>query len=72
MTREEYHLFKNEVHTKTTGANIYYINGKLGLIINSIAILELADDQETIDKYTQMIPKCITEINKKLNENRTI
>jgi len=68
MTREEYHLFKNEVHAKTTGANIHYINGKLGLIINSIAILECADDQEIIDRYTEMIPKCIKEINIKLHE----
>ena len=72
MTREDYQIYKNEIQSKTTGANVHSVNGQLGLILNSISLLENfePDQIELIERYTNLIPKCKIEINKLLNYNR--
>jgi hypothetical protein len=40
MISKDYPLFKERVLSKTNGANIHRINGKLGIVLNSLSNLE--------------------------------
>jgi len=72
ITREEFEPHRLEILSKTSGSNIHYIHGRIGLILTSFSLLDKYSDtlgEEKIEYYKKLIPECIKEINIKLNDN---
>jgi len=73
ITREEFEPYRLEILSKTNGANIHYIHGKIGLILTAFSLLDKYSDtigKEKVEYYNELIPQCIKEINIKLNESK--
>ena len=53
MSEQQYEVFKQAAQAKATGANIHFINGQLGLIVNAVKMVNAYAEKEKLTEAQQ-------------------